>query len=126
MKIKAKQTKIKPGQMVSSGMDINISHEWQVTIDKEYIVVAIEMLINSIAYGNTVLYEIVDDYGRLIPAPACLFEIIDGSPSKHWRAKYSNDSFVFSPIEFYQNPYLSEELLDREKEAIEIFNLSLK
>jgi hypothetical protein len=96
---------------------------YQITPGKSYLVFSIEFVPGSVT--DFTLYRIVDDGGRLLPVPACLMEIVDRRCSKLWQAVYNQERFslVLEPVEFADDPYLSEAILDGEPDAVAVFRL---
>jgi len=121
MRVRATARKVSPSDAAELGIDTSYNSEWHLTLGYEYIVYAIRCFPGSAIYGSSTLYQIVDDGDAFISAPACLFEITDGRASSHWRVACGNEGLDIKPEEFFRNPFLSEEILDREPAAIEIF-----
>ncbi len=94
---------------------------YQFTIGKNYTVYAMGFAPKSVT--DFTLYRLVTDFNAFIPAPACLFEIVDPRVSSYWRITYNRKKFavVLEPQEFIDNPELSEAILDRDPEALAIF-----
>lgn len=94
---------------------------YQLTLAKEYIVYAIYFVPDSVTDLTT--YLVLDDFNKLIPVPACLFDVADSRSSRYWHANYDRDRFSLSlePKEFIADPYLSEHVLDRDPQAWEVF-----
>jgi hypothetical protein len=73
------------------------------TVGKEYLVLGIVSIIDSPQYGNTALFEIVDDQDHFVLYPAVLFEVTDTRCSSYWRAAVSGDGTVtLRPEELYR------------------------
>ena len=121
MRVKAIATKLGDAMRAECGMDSSYAPEWQITVGMEYVVFSVGCVPDSDAYGKATLYRIVDDFERLIPVPACLFDIIDPKVSKYWLADYQGIYFSLKPKEFIDNPFLTEEILDREEAAVNLF-----
>ncbi len=105
--------------------DLNVQHEedfeWQITPGKEYLVISIGNILNSAFYGNAVLFSVEDDFGRLLDVPSCLFKVSCARPSKYWKASIRDSYFILQPQEFEEDSSLSEKILDREPEALKVF-----
>ena len=54
---------------------------YQITEDREYLVLGISFLVNSEVYGNCCLFTIQDDATRCVMLPGALFEITDSRAS---------------------------------------------
>ena len=121
MRVKAIATKVDEVMRSAYGMNPSYESEWQVTVGKEYVVFSVECVPDSEVYGKVTLYRIIDDYDRLMPAPAWLFQIIDHKVSKYWLADYQGIYFSLNPKEFIDNPFLTEEILDRDVAAVNLF-----
>ena len=122
MKIKALSSTLHEEQKKLAGIDINYSPRWQITVDKEYLVIEIGINPASSVYGQATMYTIVDDFGKLVPAPSLLFEVTHSDVPSCWKAQSSGLIFSLRPKEFVDDPYLSEKILDREPEAIAVLN----
>lgn len=121
MKVIPVQNSLTESQKTDLGIDPKNTFEWQITLGKTYEVISLRNILNSSFYGNSVLFEIEDDYGRLLPVPSCLFTIGDSTISKYWRATNEGAIFSLEPKEFVDDPSLTERILDRDPEALNIF-----
>jgi hypothetical protein len=73
------------------------------TVGKEYLVLGIVSIIDSPQYGNTALFEIVNDDRQFVLFPAVLFEVTDARSSSYWRAAVSgNGTVTLRPEELYR------------------------
>jgi hypothetical protein len=73
------------------------------TVGKEYLVLGIVSVIDSPQYGNTPLFEIVNDDHQFVLFPAVLFEVTDARCSSYWRAAVSeNGTVTLRPEELYR------------------------
>ncbi len=122
MKVVVVKNRLTDNQKLELGVKPDQSFEWQITPNKEYVVISVRNILNSDFYGNSVLFEIEDDYGRLLAVPSCLFAISDSTPSKYWQASIENAIFSLEPKEFIGDPSLSEKILDREPGAMSVFD----
>lgn len=122
MKVVVLKNKLTDNQKLELGIKPDQNFEWQITPNKEYVVISVRNILNSDFYGNSVLLEVEDDYGRLLAVPSCLFEVSDSTPSKYWQASIENSVFSLEPKEFIVDPSLSERILDREPDAMLIFD----
>lgn|SRR6266481_1100581 len=94
----------------------------QITIGREYLVLGILFVVNSPVYGNTALFEIVDDGGLCLSVPAALFEIVDGRCSSFWETRfYKNGDITMWPSEFYE-PYFHDDLSDGDPKTRTVFD----
>ena len=74
-----------------------------ITVGKEYLVLGIVSIIESPQYGNTALFEIVNDQDHFVFYPAVLFAVTDPRCSSYWRASVSGEgSVTLRPQEFYR------------------------
>lgn len=121
MKVVVVRNSLTSSQKIELGVKLDQNFEWQITPNKEYVVISVRNILNSDFYGNSVLFEIEDDYGRLLAVPSCLFNISDSTPSKYWQASIENTIFSLEPKELTNDPSLSERILDREPDAMVIF-----
>jgi hypothetical protein len=94
---------------------------YQFTIGKDYTVYAMEFVPSSVT--DFTLYRVVTDFNAFVPAPACLFEIVDPRVSSYWRITHNRKNFgvALEPPEFIDDPGLSEAILDRDPQALTIF-----
>jgi len=95
---------------------------YQLNLGKEYTVYAIYFVPDSVT--DYTMYLVLDDVNRLIPVPACLFDVSDSRTSMYWHANYDRSRFLLAlePKEFITDPYLSEHVLDRDPQAWEVFS----
>ena len=122
MKVIAKTKAVSLADREAQGMDSRFDPQFQLTVGKEYLVVSVASLPDSVTYGKVVLYRIVDDANRLIPAPACLFDISDAQVSDQWVASYKGLALSLEPEEFVRYPSLSEDIFDQDPLALESFH----
>ncbi|ENM5772399.1 hypothetical protein V4V48_004196 [Vibrio mimicus] len=122
MKVVVVTNRLTDNQKLELGVKPDHNFKWQITPNKEYVVISLRNILNSDFYGNSILFEIEDDYGRLLAVPSCLFAISDPTPSKYWHASIENTVFSLEPKEFIGDPSLSEKILDREPDAMLIFD----
>lgn len=123
MLVRAKQTRISEEQKIAFDMPRTMDPMWQITPDTDYVVFSVSCLQRPGVFGRSVVYEIIDDFDRLMPVPACLFEIINSRPSKHWVVNLSEKAFSLELQEFVDNPFLSERILDRDEESLATFSV---
>jgi len=84
----------------------------RLTVGKEYLVLGIVSIVDSPQYGNTALFEVVDDDRHLVLYPAVLFEVTDPRCSSFWRAAVQHDGTVtLRPEEFYRE-FFHDDLSD--------------
>lgn len=103
----------------------------QITVGERYEVLSITAHSLSQYYGSQPSIEIIDDNGSLSSIPLFLFNIIDPSPSSHWKLSCERDGTLkLWPEEFYE-PYFHDDLsngyknaLDGLRSVIERFGLS--
>lgn len=121
MRVKAIQTQINDEQRVAMGVRPEYMPVFPLTLGKEYTVYCLACIPDSAIYGMVTLYWIVSDNDRLIPVPSCLFEITDSRPSRFWVIRYQGLTLSMDPVEFLENPYLSEDVFDHEDDAMVVF-----
>jgi hypothetical protein len=91
---------------------------YQITEDREYLVLGISFLVNSEVYGNCCLFTIQDDATRCVMVPGALFEITDSKASRHWIVKNAEGSnLTLWPEEFYAE-FFHDRVTDYEPEAL--------
>lgn len=89
--------------------------KFQLSISKEYSVL-------GVSFGDFgVFLQVVDDYGKCIFVPLCVFDMIDSRPSKYWEFKKISDSdLLLWPSEFLVD-YFHDDLSNGDENAISIF-----
>ena len=93
----------------------------RLTVGKEYLVLGIISIIDSPQYGNSALFEIVNDHGQFVIIPAILFEVSDPRCSCYWRAAaHKNGTLTLRPQEFYRE-FFDEDLSEGEPAARQVF-----
>ncbi|MFL9583434.1 hypothetical protein [Stenotrophomonas sp. AB1(2024)] len=83
---------------------------FNVSIGKEYIVYTVDCSCDFGSFGDSTLYGLEDEYGRLVLYPAALFEVSDARVSRYWVAGYSQGAFFLRTQEFIDNIYLSDDI----------------
>ncbi|SRR5579884_2198927 len=97
----------------------------RISVGKEYLVLGIVYIMESPQYGNTALFEILDDDDHLILYPAVLFEVTDGRCSRFWRAAIHKDGAVtLRPEEFYRQ-YFHDDLSEGDPDTRNVFRAVL-
>ena len=95
------------------------------TVGKEYLVLGIVSIIDSPQYGNTALFEIVNDGGQFVLFPAMLFEVTDARCSSYWRAAVSGDgSVTLRPEELYRE-FFHDDLSEGDPATREVFQATV-
>ena len=78
-------------------------------------------IIDSPQYGNTALFEIVNDDRQFVLFPAVLFEVTDSRCSSFWRSAVQQDGTVtFWPEEFYRE-FFHDDLSEGDPVARQVF-----
>jgi hypothetical protein len=91
------------------------------TVGKEYLVLGIVSIIDSPQYGNTALFEIVNDGGQFVLFPGVLFAVTDARCSSFWRAAVQQDGTVtFRPEEFYRQ-FFHDDLSEGDSATQQVF-----
>src|SRR4029077_7096980 len=81
---------------------------FHITPGKEYIVFGLTIGIESDSAGKGLFIDHLSDspLGYLVSTPACLFEIVDGTASRHWQLRIQKDGAVTRwPPSFYREYY---------------------
>jgi hypothetical protein len=92
--------------------------EFQLSIDKEYIVYALY------EWEGKIWYYICDERYTYYPIhnPAPLFEVVDNRISKYWRFKLAPNGLLTLAFEqWFSDPYFYDNLTDQEEQAVLIF-----
>ncbi len=94
-----------------------------VVVGREYIVFGVTVVIEASSAGKGLLFEHLTDtnYGYLVSTPACLFQIVDGTASSHWRIRIEDDGAVRLWPEVFYKEYFHDRLSDGDPEAVEDF-----
>ena len=69
MKVVVLRNKLTDNQKLELGIKLDQNFEWQITPGKEYIVISVRNILKSDFPGNSVLFEVEDDYGELALRP---------------------------------------------------------
>jgi hypothetical protein len=94
---------------------------YQVTVGRDYVVLAMSLFISSPVYGNACVLFVEDDAGRCMPIPSVLFEVVDPKSSAYWRANFKDDGAVsLWPEEFYAQ-YFHDDLSNGDPAAQVLF-----
>ena len=97
----------------------------RLTVGKEYLVLGIVSIIGSPQYGNTALFEVVNDQGHLVLYPAILFEVTDARCSSYWRAAALEDgSVTLRPEELYRE-FFHDDLSEGDPATREVFRATV-
>lgn len=97
----------------------------RLTVGKEYLVLGVVSIIDSPQYGNTALFEIVDDDRHLVFLPAVLFEVKDARCSSFWEAEVRRDGTVtLEPVEFYRE-FFHDDLSEGDPATREVFRATV-
>jgi|ERR1700728_2219101 hypothetical protein len=114
MKIQCINRELSAGQKAFHRMLSRFNPQHAVTVGKEYLVIAISFVVGSPFYGDSALYEVVNDNDHLVSVPASLFKIIDARCSTFWMARDHGDGTLsLRPEELYQD-YFYDKLSDRD------------
>lgn len=120
MKIRCLKSHPTGDENVAFGYECANCVGFELTVDKEYVVLGISFLsASTLNKGATFLLK--DDYGRCAFVPIFLLEISDSIPSKYWRVKKGIDGDILIwPEEFFSD-YFFDDLSDGGSCAIKIF-----
>lgn len=107
---------------------LNPALKWgcSITPGRIYLVLGLSFSIELMFHGRGVSVEIVDDDDQWAILPLRLFEIVDGRPSRYWRAKQIDQGpgLVLSPPSF-QRLYWADDLTDGKPDIIADFDAVL-
>ncbi len=96
------------------------------TVGQKYLVLGMTFCYRSQLFGNTPLFQILDDGGRLRFFPSPLFSIVDNRPSSFWRVHiFDQLSFALWPEEFYTE-YFHDDLSEGIEGAVQLFQKVVK
>ncbi|WP_261422430.1 hypothetical protein [Serratia quinivorans] len=116
MKVKCIATSLTAEQKQNMGLDEHENPHYPFIIGTVYTVLGIHTQIGR--YAGTIL-KIPMRYA--VPAPACLFEVVDDRPSTYWKIKsLSEYELALWPEELYQE-YFQDDLTDGVPEVVEIY-----
>ena len=91
------------------------------TVGREYIVLGLTYSRRLETYAGHPVFEVLNEGGYITMAPSFLFEIIDGSASRHWQFNFRDgDILEFEPPSFCR-PYYHDELSDGVPEVVRDF-----
>ncbi len=103
MRIRCEARELTDGQRMLLKVPSRLRPTNRLTVGKEYLVLGIVSIVDSPQYGNTALFEIVNDDGQLVRFPAALFSVADPRCSALWRAEVHRDgSVTLRPEELYR------------------------
>jgi hypothetical protein len=103
MRVKCLAERLTGDQRIATQASNLFNPTYQITVGQSYIVLGINLFINSSVFGKCCLYMIQDDAGRCVPVPSVLVEIIDWRVSSFWRAKQLDQfDLTLWPEELYQ------------------------
>ncbi len=94
---------------------------FHVTVGKEYVVLGLGVAVKPHSCGLGPSVEIVTDYGHLTDNPLCLFQIVDGTASRHWEVRETQAGIItLWPSSFYKE-YYHDDLSEGVPEVVEDF-----
>src|ERR1700723_2281480 len=91
MKVRCLSKSLTDDQRLSLGISGPARPRYQITVGAIYIVFSMSLAQKSDYFGSCPFVDVIDDGARLIPIPLCLFEIVDGRPSKYWEISSDNE-----------------------------------
>ncbi|HYQ49387.1 MAG TPA: hypothetical protein VES70_03045 [Pseudomonas sp.] len=106
MKVRA----LRIGMDVSPSLGTDRRREFPINVGHEYLVYTVACIFEKGEYHGLTPYGVEDEFGRLIPVPSWLFEIIDPRASRYWVVTSDEGSFYMRPREFVDNEYLSDDI----------------
>jgi hypothetical protein len=102
MRVQCKNRELTEEQRVLLKASSRFRPNHRLTVGKEYLVVGLIGIVDSPQYGNTILFEIVNDDRQFVIFPAILFEVTDARCSAFWRAAVQkNGTVTLRPEELY-------------------------
>ena len=93
----------------------------QLTVGKDYLVLGMVSIIDSPQYGNTALFEIVNDHRQFVLYPAVLFETSDPRCSSYWRASIFDDGAVALRPEEFEREFFHDNLSEGDSATQQVF-----
>jgi hypothetical protein len=84
-------------------------------------VLGIVSIIDSPQYGNTALFEIVNDQDHFVLYPAVLFEVTDARCSSFWKAAVQQDGTVTLRPEEFCRDFFHDDLSEGDQATRETF-----
>lgn len=78
------------------GVETSLRPQYPLTKGKEYVVLSLSQRSIDLAIGSCSIVDVIDDYGRLRPVPAYMFEVADPTPSLYWKAFMEGGYIGFS------------------------------
>ncbi|WP_134707125.1 hypothetical protein [Rahnella sp. CJA17(1/100)] len=116
MKVKCIATSLTTEQKQNMGLNECEDPQYPFVIGEIYTVIGVHTQIGR--YAGTIL-KIPMKYA--VPAPVCLFKIVDERPSLYWKIKQLSEYEIsLWPEEFYQE-YFQDDLTDGVPEVVEIY-----
>lgn len=116
MKVKCIATSLTTEQKQNMGLNECEDPQYPFFIGEIYTVIGVHTQIGR--YAGTIL-KIPMKYA--VPAPVCLFKIVDERPSLYWKIKQLSEYEIsLWPEEFYQE-YFQDDLTDGVPEVVEIY-----
>lgn len=116
MKVKCIDTRLSIEQKRVMGLQEKEDPQYPFSIGEIYTVLGIH---TQIGYYSGTILKIPMRYA--VPAPLCLFEIIDDRPSVYWKVKRLSDyELALWPEEFYQK-FFQDDLTDGVPEVVAIY-----
>jgi len=74
------------------------------TVGAQYLVIGLQYDVNSIIWGTGAWIQLQLPAERLLFAPLCLFDIVDGRPARLWHTRLWEDgSITLWPPPFYRD-----------------------
>jgi hypothetical protein len=117
MKVNCIATKLTEQQKKQLGLEITLNPQYPFIIGTTYTVLALS---SKVGLNAGTILQIPGRY--IIPAPLCLFEIVDERPSIYWKIKKRSDyELSLWPEEFYQE-YFHDDLSEGVPEVVAIYN----
>ena len=121
MKVKCIATYPSAEQIARLGTGFYPKQDFHVTVGREYVVFGMEFYVDSSSRGTGTWIALVSDYGNLMSAPLCIFEITDARVSRFLECRNSDANVVVLwPAPFYRE-YFHDDLGEGVDIAVEEF-----
>ena len=124
MRIKCTDPELTEEQRALLNASSRLRPNHRLTVGKEYLVLGIVSVIGSPQYGNTALFEVVNDQSHLVLYPAVLFEVTDARCSSYWRGAVLGDGSVHCVQKTYRE-FFHDDLSEGDPATREVFRATV-
>ena len=126
MKVRCNGTSLSDAQQAELGTDRRFNPKYDVKVGKSYLVLALSFIRNSPYFGSSAIVQIVNESQECQIMPVSLFEIIDPSVSKYWKARsMGNGELKLWPQEFYAD-FFHDDLSECKPATVQVFERVVK